>query len=81
MINISNSITIERISPSNEQFFFGYYDISTENLVLGEIVEFFSGNQICADAVIIKGKVSVNESLLFSNLILIELVVGCCSLL
>ena len=31
MINISNSITIERISPSNEQFFFGYYDISPEN--------------------------------------------------
>ena len=40
------------------------YDISTENLVLGDIVEFSSGNQICADAVIIKGKVSVNESLL-----------------
>ncbi len=40
------------------------YDISTENLVLGDIVEFSSGNQICADAVIVKGKVSVNESLL-----------------
>ena len=40
------------------------YDISTENLVLGDIVEFSSGNQICADAVVIKGKVSVNESLL-----------------
>ncbi len=36
------------------------YDISTENLVLGDIVEFSSGNQICADAVIVKGKVSVN---------------------
>ena len=40
------------------------YDISTENLVLGDIVEFSSGNQICADAVVVKGKVSVNESLL-----------------
>ena len=40
------------------------YDISTENLVLGDIVEFSSGNQICADAVIVKGKVSANESLL-----------------
>lgn len=40
------------------------YDIPTENLVLGDIVEFSSGNQICADAIIIKGKVSVNESLL-----------------
>ena len=40
------------------------YEISTENLVLGDIVEFSSGNQICADAVIVKGKVSVNESLL-----------------
>ena len=40
------------------------YDISTENLVLGDIVEFTSGDQICADAVVVKGKVSVNESLL-----------------
>ena len=40
------------------------YDISTENLVLGDIVEFSSGDQICADAVVVKGKVSVNESLL-----------------
>ena len=40
------------------------YEISTENLVLGDIVEFSSGNQICADAVVVKGKVSVNESLL-----------------
>ena len=40
------------------------YEISTENLVLGDIVEFSSGDQICADAVIVKGKVSVNESLL-----------------
>ncbi len=40
------------------------YEIPTENLVLGDVVEFSSGNQICADAVVVKGKVSVNESLL-----------------
>lgn len=40
------------------------YEISTEDLVLGDIVEFSAGNQICADAIIIKGNVSVNESLL-----------------
>ena len=40
------------------------YEITTENLVLGDIVEFSSGDQICADAVVVKGKVSVNESLL-----------------
>ena len=40
------------------------YEISTENLVLGDIVEFSSGDQICADAEVVKGKVSVNESLL-----------------
>ncbi len=40
------------------------YEIPTENLVLGDIVEFSSGNQICADAIIVKGNVSVNESLL-----------------
>lgn len=39
-------------------------EVSTEDLVLGDIVEFSSGDQICADAVIVKGKVSVNESLL-----------------
>lgn len=39
-------------------------EIMVENLVLGDIVEFKSGNQICADAVIVRGQVSVNESLL-----------------
>ena len=40
------------------------YEIPTENLVLGDIVVFSSGDQICADAVVVKGAVSVNESLL-----------------
>ena len=40
------------------------YEIPTENLVLGDIVVFSSGDQICADAVIVKGAVSVNEALL-----------------
>ena len=40
------------------------YEIPTENLVLGDIVVFSSGDQICADAVVVKGNVSVNESLL-----------------
>lgn len=39
-------------------------EIAVENLVLGDVVEFKSGNQICADAVVIDGQVSVNESLL-----------------
>ncbi len=39
-------------------------EIQAENLVLGDVVVFKSGNQICADAIIISGQVSVNESLL-----------------
>ncbi len=39
-------------------------EISVENLVEGDVVVFTSGNQICADAKIIEGQVSVNESLL-----------------
>ena len=35
-----------------------------ETLVLEDIVLFKAGDQICADAVIVKGEVSVNESLL-----------------
>ena len=40
------------------------YQISTEELVLDDIVVFTSGNQIPADAIVIEGNVSVNESLL-----------------
>ncbi len=39
-------------------------EIKIEQLVLDDIVLFKSGDQICADAIIIDGKVSVNESLL-----------------
>lgn len=39
-------------------------EIEAESLVLGDIVLFKAGDQICADAVVIDGKVSVNESLL-----------------
>ena len=40
------------------------YKIPTEDLVLGDIVVFAAGDQICADAVVVKGAVSVNEALL-----------------
>lgn len=39
-------------------------EIPVEHLVQDDIVIFESGNQICADAVVVKGHVSVNESLL-----------------
>lgn len=38
-------------------------EIPVEDLVLDDIVIFSSGNQVCADAVILSGEVSVNESL------------------
>lgn len=38
--------------------------IPAEKLVLDDIVVFGAGNQICADAVVLNGEVSVNESLL-----------------
>lgn len=38
--------------------------IRVEELVLDDIVIFGAGNQICADAVVLKGEVSVNESLI-----------------
>ncbi len=39
-------------------------NLPIETLVLEDIVLFKAGDQICADAVIVKGEVSVNESLL-----------------
>lgn len=38
--------------------------VKSEDLVLDDIVIFNAGNQICADAVVVAGKVQVNESLL-----------------
>ncbi len=38
-------------------------EVSTEKLVLDDIVYFSAGNQICADAVVVEGEVQVNESL------------------
>lgn len=38
--------------------------IATDKLVLDDIVEFNPGNQICADAIVLDGKVEVNESLI-----------------
>lgn len=40
------------------------HEIPAENLVLDDIVIFGAGNQICADAIVMDGEVSVNESLL-----------------
>ncbi len=40
------------------------YEIAAEELVLDDIVIFNAGNQICADAIVLDGEVSVNESLL-----------------
>lgn len=39
-------------------------EIPAEDLVLDDIVLLGSGNQICADAVLVKGEVTVNEALL-----------------
>lgn len=39
-------------------------EIPAEKLVLDDIVVFGAGNQICADAIVLDGEVSVNESLL-----------------
>lgn len=39
-------------------------EIPAETLVLDDIVFFRAGNQICADAVVLEGEVSANESLL-----------------
>jgi cation-transporting ATPase E len=39
-------------------------EISTEELVLDDIVIFKAGNQICADAIVLNGEVQVNESLI-----------------
>ena len=38
--------------------------VDSEELVLDDIVIFKAGNQICADAIVVDGEVSVNESLL-----------------
>lgn len=38
--------------------------IPTDELVLGDVVIFKSGSQICADATVVDGEISVNESLL-----------------
>lgn len=40
------------------------HEIPAEELVLDDIVVFSGGNQICADAIVLEGEVSVNESLL-----------------
>ena len=38
--------------------------VASDSLVLDDIVIFGAGNQICADAVVVEGEVSVNEALL-----------------
>lgn len=38
--------------------------VASEQLVLDDIVFFQAGNQICADAIVVEGEASVNESLL-----------------
>ena len=40
------------------------YMVDTADLVLDDVAVFSSGNQICADAIILKGEVQVNESLI-----------------
>lgn len=50
--------------------------VNAEDLVLNDIVVFSSGNQICADATVIDGKVAVNESLLTGESDEIEKVTG-----
>ena len=43
------------------------FSIPAEELVLDDIVIFKAGNQICADAIVVDGEVSVNESLLIGE--------------
>lgn len=40
------------------------YNVNSRELVLDDVVIFKSGNQICADAVVLEGSVNVNESLI-----------------
>ncbi len=39
------------------------FEVSTDKLVLDDLVVFSSGNQICADAVVVDGEIQVNEAL------------------
>ncbi len=57
-ITMLNSPTATVVREKTEK------EIRIQNLVLGDIVLFKSGDQICADAKVISGQVSVNESLL-----------------
>ncbi|MBQ5735396.1 MAG: cation-translocating P-type ATPase [Lachnospiraceae bacterium] len=40
------------------------YDVNARDLVMDDVVIFRSGNQICADAIVLDGAVNVNESLI-----------------
>lgn len=40
------------------------WEVGSQELVLDDIVVFHGGEQISADAIVVKGEVSVNESLL-----------------
>lgn len=69
--------TIEKIklvtSPIAKVVRDGYLtDISTDKIVLDDIVYFESGKQICADCVVTDGEVEVNESLLTGESIAIK---------
>ena len=57
-MNILNASTTTVIRDGKEM------DVDSEHLVLDDIVIFHGGEQIPADAVVVKGEVSVNESLL-----------------
>lgn len=57
-MNILNAPTTTVIRDGKET------NVDSEHLVLGDIVIFHGGEQIPADAVVVKGEVAVNESLL-----------------
>ena len=69
-LTVLNAPTALVIRNGNEEC------INTSQLVKNDIVVFKSGDQICADAVVIDGNVSVNESLLTGESDEIKKVVG-----
>ncbi len=57
-LSILSSPTVNVIREGNSQ------EISTEDLVLDDIILLETGKQICSDSIVIEGSIEVNESLL-----------------
>ena len=57
-LNVINQSSVTAIRDGSED------TVSIDKLVLGDVILLTAGSQICADAVVIDGEVSVNEALL-----------------